>query len=71
MAATEGSATLKTVVIAMQQVVGVNKGVVDDGCANKGAGKEALVKAVASGERGVEPTAPLPGRNKGACTSRS
>ena len=51
----------------MQRFVNDNKGVLDDGFDCKGADKEVLEvlgKAVASGERWVEPTAPLPGRNK-------
>ena len=66
MAATESRATLKTAVAAMQKFVGVSKGVADCGGASEGAGKEVLSgKAVACWERGGEPTAPLPGRNKG------
>ena len=66
MAATESRATLKTAVAAMQKVAGVSKGVAGCGCASKGAGKEVLTaKAVACWELGGEPTAPLPGRNKG------
>ena len=66
MAATESKATLKTAEIAMQKVAGVSKSVAGCGGASEGAGKEVLTaKAVACWERGGEPTAPLPGRNKG------
>ena len=67
-AAIASDAILNAVVTAMQRFVNDNKGVLDDCCDCKGAVKEVLEvlgKAVASGERWVEPTAPLPGRNKG------
>ena len=72
MAATESRATLKTAVAAMQKFAGVSKGVAGCGGASEGAGKEVLSgKAVACWERGGEPTAPLPGRNKGDESVRS
>ena len=66
MTATESKATLNRAEAAMQKVAGIRKGVAGCECASEGAGKEVLTaKAVACWERGGEPTAPLPGRNKG------
>ena len=70
MAATASKATLKTAETAMQKTAGVSKGDAGWVGASEGAGKEVLAakltaKAVACWERGGEPTAPLPGRNKG------
>ena len=57
----------------MQKAAGVSKGDAGWVGASEGAGKEVLAakltaKAVACWERGGEPTAPLPGRNKGEVT---